>query len=127
MRVDIDRRLVALYKFRSTGGFAALYSAVDFQTVENNDKGESEMDIEPQASSTAAPSALTGTTDMWTETVAAMAAAASTHAGTTGPEHQGSSSSSSSSCRGTGGAATMVSTTYGDVVSLEHQYRGEFR
>jgi septal ring factor EnvC (AmiA/AmiB activator) len=33
MRVDIDRRLVALYKFRSTGGFAALYSAVDFQTV----------------------------------------------------------------------------------------------
>jgi len=30
-RRDLNRRLVALYKFRATGGLPALYSAVDFQ------------------------------------------------------------------------------------------------
>jgi septal ring factor EnvC (AmiA/AmiB activator) len=38
-RVQVARRLVALYKFRATGGFAALYSARDFQRVARRGRG----------------------------------------------------------------------------------------
>ena len=38
-RALVSRRLVALYKFRATGGFAALYSARDFQRVARRGRG----------------------------------------------------------------------------------------
>lgn len=38
-REQVSRRLVALYKFRATGGFAALYSAADFQRVARRGRG----------------------------------------------------------------------------------------
>jgi len=38
-RALVGRRLVALYKYRSTGGFTALYSAQDFQRVARRGRG----------------------------------------------------------------------------------------
>ena len=38
-RAQISRRLVVLYQFRATGGFAALYSARDFQRVARRGRG----------------------------------------------------------------------------------------